>query len=56
MILITRAFAASLLRGAIAASVAIGVAAASPSSVSAQQKVALRVAYIPVLTWLPALI
>jgi NitT/TauT family transport system substrate-binding protein len=56
MILITRAFAVSLLRGAMAASVAISVAAATSSSVLAQQKVALRVAYIPVITWLPALI
>jgi NitT/TauT family transport system substrate-binding protein len=56
MILIARAFAAALLRGAIAACVALGLAAASPSSVLAQQKVALRVAYIPVITWLPALI
>ena len=56
MTLITRAFAVSLLRGAIAASVAIGVAAASSSSAPAQQKIALRVAYIPVITWLPVLI
>lgn len=56
MILITRAFAVSLLRGAVAASVAIGVVVATSSSVLAQQKVALRVAYIPVITWLPALI
>src|SRR5262245_4530060 len=56
MSLVTRAFAAPLLHAAIAVSVAIGVAAVSSSSVLAQQKVALRVAYIPVITWLPALI
>ena len=51
-----RDFTASLLHSAIGVSVAIGIAAATPSPVTAQQKVALRVAYIPVITWLPALV
>jgi NitT/TauT family transport system substrate-binding protein len=51
-----RDFTASLLHRAIGVSVAIGIAAATPSPVTAQQKVALRVAYIPVITWLPALV
>lgn len=36
--------------------VAMGLTAAAPGAAFAQQKIALRVAYIPVITWLPALV
>jgi NitT/TauT family transport system substrate-binding protein len=45
----------TLRRGAVAAIGAIAMAATSTAAIG-QQKVPLRVAYIPVVTWLPALV
>jgi NitT/TauT family transport system substrate-binding protein len=44
-----------LLRGALGVLGAIAVAAASTAAIG-QQRIPLRVAYIPVITWLPALV
>ncbi len=56
MIVFAGELRASLLRRAIGALAALGVVAATSGTAPAQQKVALRVAYIPVITWLPALV
>ena len=44
------------LAGIIAASIAALAVSLWPGAATAQQKTALRVAYIPVITWLPALV
>jgi ABC-type nitrate/sulfonate/bicarbonate transport system substrate-binding protein len=48
--------AARLRRHALALTAALALCAASHGAASAQEKVKLRIAYIPVITWLPAMV